>query len=280
MQYEQQADMEKQAEQLYLDELAREDHDAGVPEPTTAETQKDEDVIEEREAERVEVFEGYTKDELNAALAEIPKLRTSIERTNGTYGQRLADLQKTIDALKKGEAKQEPDQKPLKGLSRTKESYPELADQLATDIDELVEERSRQHISAFEQQIQERLDGERQAFQSELRNKEVSLLKRQHPDYIDVAGYDGIENGVIKWNNPAFGTWAATLPQDVQSAIINGNDANTLIDILSDFKKLQKKKQVTNLEKAIHHKSTSASGASSLDDEERMYQEELLKEGY
>jgi hypothetical protein len=290
----QQAQTEEDLEEAaFQAELGRDTVDAQAPAeetPNLEETQQSSqsEVAQEQEIQRVEVIPGYTKEEIDAALAEIPKLRSSIEKTNGTYGSRLADQQKIIDELR-NQRQQQTEQVQQKisklspdKLSRLKKEYPEMAEILAEDLSEIIGEPQQSvDLSSVEQKFMMRLDEDRQARQEEQMKSEARLLKREHPDYIETAGYTMAENGLIQWSNAAFGNWVAAQPKDVQDSIINGDDALDLSDHITAYKNSLKQKKQTHLEKAIQPKGAHMSrSASSLDEEDRLFREELAREEY
>lgn len=290
MQQETQAEID-QEEADFQAELANESYDDVQPpseQQPAAETNEPEPKEADQEVvkvERIEVIPGYTKEELDNVLTEVPKLRAALDKTNGTYGSRLAEQQKLIDELKARAAQpsataESAEVKQLK-LEHMRESYPELADILAKDLSGVGAQQSGIDPAIIDAAIKSRLDEDRQARATEALQREARLLKREHPDYEDIAKYTTNENGLIQWNNPAFGNWLASQAREVQDVIINSNDAYAISDVLTSYKTPLKKKKPNDLENAVQPKGLPSSrSVDHLDDEERAYQEELAKEDY
>ena len=67
---------------------------------------------------------------------------------------------------------------------------------------------------------------------------ELKLLKREHPDYAEVAGYRTNDVGMVIWNNFAFGNWVVqNLPSEDQQQLVQSNDAGFLSDVITRYKK-------------------------------------------
>lgn len=294
MQQNQQA---KTPEELEEEAFQREmeDDEVDAQAPAEAQTTTQDDPVNdpgvdqgEQRAERVEIFQGYTAEELSAALAEIPKLRKGLDTIGGTHGERLAAQQRVIDELRNQRAKSaEQDQQQItkltpEKLSRLGKEYPELAQMLAEDLSGLIGQPQTPDLSDVEQKFQQKLDEDRQARIEEQKRREIKLLSREHPDWNEVAGYEIAENGLIRWSNPAFGNWVSAQPKEIQDQIINGEDAFDLADRITEYKKtLKTEKRQTHLERAIQPRGTPATRASSYaDEEERLFQEELKREEY
>ena len=125
--------------------------DVKVEEPVTP-------VEEEVTPERVEVIEGFTKEELKEHLALIPKLQKAIDTTNGTYGNKIAELSKLIESMKSTSTSL--------NLDALREEYPDIAERLAkgnipevakeaeVDVLEVVEAKLAEERAAREQQEQ------------------------------------------------------------------------------------------------------------------------------
>ena len=96
--------------------------DAKVPEEPVAPVE--EEVV--TEPERVEVIEGFTKEELKEHLALIPKLQKALDTTNGTYGSKIAELNKAIESLKAAPATGEVKASGI-SLDALKQEYPDIA---------------------------------------------------------------------------------------------------------------------------------------------------------
>ena len=82
---------------------------------------------------------------------------------------------------------------------------------LAEDLsEEVVSQESNFDPSVIETTISRRLDEERQAREAEVVQREIRLLKREHPDFETIARYARNDNGLIQWDNPAFGNWVVS----------------------------------------------------------------------
>lgn len=297
MQENEQAKTDEELEnEAFLAEMGGSEVDVQAPADTetqgeeSADIQQDDPVDSEAQpdlpkVERKELIAGLTEEEIKEKLELVAKLQKSIDVTNGTYGSQLHSLKQRIEELTSNRqqkvegvvTKISPDR-----FSRLKQEYPELSELLAEDLSELLGASSQPDLTQFESMVQQRLDEERQERAKELQAKELRLLKREHPDFNEVAGYGANQQGIIQWNNPAFGNWVASQPQDIQDKVINGDDAFELADIISDYKRTlkQETKQKPNLERAIQPKGIPASrGLSDLDEEERAFREEMAR-GY
>ena len=253
---------------------------------TQQETVTQEAEGQEEPAQPVEAW----KKEIDEARAEIAKLRKSLDSTNGTYGSRLAEQQKIIDELKQQKAQSvEQTQQQVGNLSpeklkRLKQEFPELAEVLAEDLSELIGQ-PQTDLSNVEGMLQKKLDDERKAIrqelEQELKQKEIRLLKQQHPDFIEVAGYGKDENGFLKWNNPAFGNWLVSQPENIQQLAIQGSDAFELSSLITDYKNSLKQTQQSNrLNQAIQPKGSPPIRESTggMDEEDRAFHKEWKKQ--
>ena len=299
MQQDEQAKTDEDLEnEAFMAEMRGEEVDAQAPadEPEGGQQEADEQdeagnesaQEEAAKAERREVIAGLTEDEIKGKLELVDKLQRALDTTNGTYGQRLAAMQQRIEELTQ-ERQQKTDGAQQKAaqilpdrFSRLKKEFPELAELLVEDLSEVIPGQVMPDLTQFESRSQQMLDAERQARESTLQSLELRLLRRDHPDYEEVAGYTPTENGLIRWNNPAFGNWVLAQPADIQSKIINGNDAFELSDFITTFKEtLKQKKTQNNLNKAIQPKGIPAARElSALDEEERAFREEMARREY
>jgi len=241
---------------------------------------------EEAEPERVEVIPGYTEEEVKEQLATIAKLRKSLDTTNGTFGSKLADMQRKIDALTAPRQSDADKPKPVPlskdKFKRLKEEFPELAELLAQDLGDILQPGAAPDLDGFKSEFEQRLAKDRQEVEQKEAKRELRLLSREHPDWKEVAAYSPAANGLVQWHNPAFGAWIATQPEDVQNTVLHGRDAFEVADTISAYKATLKTqpavKKQTNLTKAIQPRGAATNRASSLDEEERLFREELAKE--
>ena len=185
---------------------------------------------------------------LNEALANIDKLKKSLDTTNGTYGQRIAQMNTVISELSRRLEQQQSASKvlvPKLNLAKLKEAqYDELADILQSAFDESFREFNElpsqkpfdpepyvQQIDARIKEVDDRITRREQEM-------ELKLLKREHPDYAEVAGYRTNDVGMVIWNNFAFGNWVVqNLPSEDQQQLVQSNDAGFLSDVITRYKK-------------------------------------------
>lgn len=302
MQQNEQAQTDEDLEnEAFMAEMRGEEVDVQAPTDETegsqqaAEEQNEtvDEVAQEESArvERREVIAGLTEDEIKGKLELVDKLQRALDTTNGTYGQRLAAMQQRIDELtqerqqKTGDVQQKAAQISPDRFGRLKKEFPELAELLIEDLSEAIPGQVMPDLTQLESKSQQMLDAERQARESTLQSLELRLLRRDHPDFSEVAGYTPMENGLIRWNNPAFGNWVLKQPADIQDKIINSNDAFELSDLLTKFKdtlKQNKQEKIqNNLTKAIQPRGVPAArDLSALDEEERAFREEMARREY
>lgn len=285
-------------EAAFLAEMASEEFDAPAPkteadeaepEPKTGTEQKADNAAQDPvEPERIEVIPGFTEEELKGRLAEVDKLKKALDTTNGTYGQRLAEMQKRLDAMTQtrqaetAPSKPETAQQSEERLKRLKAEFPELADLLAQDLDEVLSGVGKpdEAINAAKTDLQRQLDEERQAREQELVKQEIRLLQREHPDWQDIASYDKDENGLVRFKSQDFGQWVLGQPQETQDLILNGRDAFAIADKITEFKNSLKQRKQNNLRKAVQPRGTTSPRSTVEDEEERMFREELEREEY
>jgi hypothetical protein len=246
-----------------------------------------ESVEQEEKQERVEVIPGYTKEEIDAALAAIPKLQSALDRTNGTYGSRLAEQQKLIEELRNQKQQQvEQVQSQVSKLSpeslkRLRAEFPELAEVLAEDLSEIIVPQSQADITTIKREYDKRFDELRQTSEKEKVEMGRQMLEWLHPDWQEVAMYNTNEQGMItSWNDPKFGYWLTTQPEDVQQEIINSDNAFKLAKHITKYKDSLKpattNKKQTNLERAVQPQGVpSVRAPSDLDEEEAAFNARL-----
>lgn len=219
-------------------------------------------VVPEVEPERVEVIEGFTKEELKEQLALIPKLQKALDTTNGTYGARLAEMSKTIEKLqpKVDDTKTEVKAKSI-ALEKLKAEYPEIAELLAEDLKVSVEsdDSSAKLREEFEAKLAQR--------DQEEKERSLKRLARAHPDFKDIAYYI-VENGIVKFPDPKFGNWLADQPRDKFDLVLSSKDPDDLSEILTEYKEsLKPPKRTAQLEAAILPKGTNQQGRTMTDKE-------------
>jgi len=269
-------DVEEAPAQEDVNEEAEETKDAEPEEPKEAETE------EAEEPELKEEANDLAK-QLEALRQQNEKLQKALDKTNGTYGSQLSNLQQQIQLLT--QQRQEKADEVQKQVSAAKleklraGGFEELADLLESDLSN-VSAVDMPDIDGLKSEFQKQIESERIAREEELQRRELRLLQREHPDYWDVAGFSVNQNGLVQWNNAAFGNWVAGQDEDTQREIINGNDAYTLADHISAYKQTltqQPQKKAVNLEKAIQPKGIPSGRNTVLDEEEQAFRDEMKR---
>lgn len=269
-------DVEEAPAQEDVNEEAEETKYAEPEEPKEAETE------EAEEPELKEEANDLAK-QLEALRQQNEKLQKALDKTNGTYGSQLSNLQQQIQLLT--QQRQEKADEVQKQVSAAKleklraGGFEELADLLESDLSN-VSAVDMPDIDGLKSEFRRQIENERIAREEELQRRELRLLQREHPDYWDVAGFSVNQNGLVQWNNAAFGNWVAGQDEDTQREIINGNDAYTLADHISAYKQTltqQPQKKAVNLEKAIQPKGIPSGRNTVLDEEEQAFRDEMKR---
>lgn len=226
--------------------------DVKQAEETPPEAPVEEEVI----PERVEVIGGFTKEELKEHLALIPKLQKAIDTTNGTYGNKIAELSKLIESMKSTSTSL--------NLDALREEYPDIAERLAKgNIPEVVKEAEVDVLEVVEAKLAEERATREQADIDRARHR----LARVHPDFREIALYT-VEEGIVKFPDPKFGNWLANQPKDKFDMVIGSKDADDLSDILTEYKKsLVPVDKKPSLEAAILPKGNGLQGRTLTDKE-------------
>lgn len=213
-------------------------------------------VEEEVTPERVEVIEGFTKEELKEHLALIPKLQKAIDTTNGTYGNKIAELSKLIESMKSTSTSL--------NLDALREEYPDIAERLAKgNVPEVVKEAEVDVREVVEAKLAEERAAREQADIDRARHR----LARVHPDFREIALYT-VEEGIVRFPDPKFGNWLANQPKDKFDMVIGSKDADDLSDILAEYKKsLVPVGKKPSLEAAILPKGNGLQGRTLTDKE-------------
>lgn len=247
-----------EAEELKAFEAAMSDEvveDVKVPEEPVAPVE--EEVI--AEPERVEVIEGFTKEELKEHLALIPKLQKALDTTNGTYGSKIAELNKAIETLRST-----PTGGASINLDALKEEYPDIATLLAKGIPAGGDVNKDDDVLKL---VETKFAEERAQREVESIEASRKRLARVHPDFREIALYK-VEDGIVKFPDPKFGNWLANQPKDKYEAVIGSKDADDLSDILTEYKKsLVPEPKKASLEAAILPKGNGLQGRTLTDKE-------------
>lgn len=247
-------------------------------------------VVEETPAVEVrkEVIAGFTEEEIRAALEQLPRIQKALDTTNGTLGSRLAEQQKKLEEL--SVARQSVGKLSAGKMTRLSKEFPELATLLAEDLnDVMVQGGQSVDTSQIEQSFNTKLDElraesakkEREQVQRE-QARELKELSKAHSDWKEVAQFVVDTNtNSVKWNNPKFGEFVATLSQDEQTRLTSVWDAEFVTQKLDAFKASIKPKAVPK--KEIVEDATLPRGSrhtvpsTALDEEEAAYRAEMAK---
>lgn len=244
---------------------------------------------QETQPERVEVIPGYTQEELNQLkehVALIPKLQKALDTTNGTYGNKIAELQRVIDGLKT----QQPAAAAAVTLTSEKfkklsQAYPELAEALAEDLNGIIHKGDQSiDFEKYKQELDDRFGQRVAEIESRELEKAAKRLKKNHSDYAEVASWKQDENGVIHFNDMKFGNWISQQPREIQDVVLTSNDPDDVSDVLDNYKKSLKPAEPETksiLERAVQPKGvkTTSIGKTDQELEEEAFQEEM-KKGY
>lgn len=212
-------------------------------------------------AERVEVVPGYTQEELQESLAQIPKLKKALDTSYGTFGKKIAELDEII-AKHKSKAGDDQTEMNAKGvtLDALKQEYPDIAELLAKDL------KGGNNSDDVLKVVETKLAEERTQRETEAIEASRKRLARVHPDFRDIALYT-VEDGIVKFPDPKFGNWLANQPKDKFDTVTGSKDADDLSDILTEYKKSLVPPKKASLEAAILPKGNGLQGRALTDKE-------------
>lgn len=262
--------------------------DAETEEPTQETPEADVPPVvseEQKEAPKPK----YTEDDVVNAFATIAKLQKALDTVNGTYGNRLAEIQARINELQSKQ--QSATTMSSAKLEKLRAEYPDVADLLEADMQAILVKSDAPQIdqAAIDKLLEEKAAKLEQRLTEKEKQMEIRELKRVHPDFREVAGYDVDTNGIVEWINPEFGVWAATtLTKEERSELINSNDAGFLSEVLTRYKESKKTpsteepKQTSALkqktiENALRPKSVVSTSSGVGKSEEEIMREAMLK---
>jgi hypothetical protein len=254
--------------------------------PVTAEVVVTDDVNPEPEVvvdpvvERKEVIKGFTEEEIRAALEELPKLRKSIDTTAGTFGSRLAEQQQLIETMKaqkQAVGNLSPDK-----LTRLSKEYPELAEILASDLNEYIGKGGQDapvidQAPIIEGIVTKRLADQEVALERKL---ELKALAKRHGDWKETASFQvDPASQAITWNNPKFGEWVQKQAPEVRNKLISVWDADYVTEQLDKFKDAIKPKPVNkDLDDAVLPRGTRRVQAKADEnDEDAAFKAEMAR---
>ena len=242
-------------------EPAEADDDESPPEPEQDELP---------EPERVEIIPGYTKEEFDNVISDIPRVRSALDKAQGTYGQKMQALQAEIDQLKAA--------RPANiTLSKLEAEYPDLARLLAEDLQSgLPSQPSAQPVdfTAYKNELDEKIA----TFN---RNLALKQLESVHSDYREIATWsDNNDSKTVVFNDMKFGNWIAQQTKEVQNVVLTSDDPNELSKVLTDYKKAAK--STPNLDvirDAVQPRSIPTTVSAKSDDEleEEAFRAEMKK---
>ena len=263
-------------------EAAMKDDDAKAPSatpPPEDPAPQDEQEAQQAEVnERVEVVPGLTQEELNQLkeqAALVPKLQKALDTTNGTYGGKIAALERMI-AESKAQPKQAEAITPRKlsadDFKNLASEFPELAEKIAQDLSGVI---SRDNNSTG---VNESVDKIRAEFEEKLAARDREAIEKSkrrllklHPDYQDIAKYDVTEDGLARFKDPAFGQWLSNQSEEIQDIVFRSDDVDDVSGVLTAYKQtlkpVQQEKKTAALEKAILPKGVNS--ARMLSDKDR-----------
>lgn len=250
------------------------DAEAPAAEPTEA-NQAEAPVVE-----RKEVMAGYTEEEIKDAFNHIGKLQKALDSTNGTYGTRLDNQQRTIDELRQERQQSMGALTPSK-LKRLSQEFPEIAEMLAEDLNGLIGQGGQAFDPAqIEQIVTPRVQALEERMAKKEQELEIRALTKQHRDWREVATFEQQPDGRIAWKNQQFGQWADKLPAESRQKLLQSNDADFLSEQLTEFKKAVKPRvaQKQSLEAAVIPRGLSGqTQPSELADEEAAFRAEMAR---
>jgi len=191
----------------------------------------------EQVAERKEVIKGYTEEEIRGALELIPKLQKSLDTVGGTFGTKLEQQQQLITQLQA--QKQAVGSLSPEKLTRLSREYPELAEILASDLNEYISQGGQaapviDQAPIIEGIVTKRLADQEVALERKL---ELKALAKRHSDWKETASFMvDPESQAITWNNPKFGEWVQKQAPEVKTKLISVWDADFVTEQLDKFK--------------------------------------------
>ena len=185
---------------------------------------------------REEVLDGFTAEELQTYLAEIPKLQKQLDTVNGKFGQRFADQNKEIETLRNRPTANAASKLSPDAFKRLKEEFPELGTLLAEELQAAMVPGESVGFDAS--LLKDEVARSMTAFEKKVQAKSMKRLVKKFPDWEETAGYKQDEaTGFSTWNNPEFGNWVAEQSPAIQEEITNTDDPLDLLDHLNDFNK-------------------------------------------
>lgn len=267
---------EQKAEQAAFEaEMGQEVVEADAPAPATNTETKE---AVEPVVERKEVIKGFTEDEIRAALDQLPKLQKAIDTTAGTFGSRLAEQQQLITQLQT--QRQAVGSLSPEKLVKLHQEYPELAEILASDLNEIIGQGG-QTVATDPKQIESIASNvaERQILLAE-QKRDLNVLAKKHADWKETASFAvNAQNNAITWKNPKFGEWVQKQPAEVTNRITGVFDPDYVAEQLDKFKNGSKPKANDSIDVAVLPKGArkNATSNSELSEEEAAFRAEMAR---
>lgn len=188
------------------------------------------------------------------------RLRRTVDKTNGTYGNELQKLRMQLDTFSKSKQSQIK----LDGLNidnpafaKIKEDYPELGQAIvdgmrqALTVEDLQQEEQQEAITEVSEESKKTFD----PFNVELAMRE---LRKDHPDYENVARFSikQIAPGLnkIEWKDKNFGEFVEALDDDDRNVVMHGESPQEILrisEIISKYKQHSTKKEAPVVDTTI-----------------------------
>lgn len=215
------------------------------PETQTAEA----DITEQEDGREIEKPEPTIQEQIQAQAALIDKLQRALDKTNGTYGSELNHMKRKVAELESQKREVFKSISPAQ-LKRLTAAYPELANDLAEDLNEAFSTSKEAQEPIIDQPKSDpRIDSLNEStgkLAEQVKQIALNELSRIHPDWHEVAHWDtekipGVGD-VIKFDNPAFGEWVNKQDQDVKDVVFASEDIAAISQVLTKFKSESGKK--------------------------------------
>jgi len=258
-------------EQAFLAEMAGdeptvEDKEVIQAPEVVAETAETTDVVEP------EIQENYSRDEISAQFETIGKLQKSIDTLNGTYGNKIAVMQETIDTLRNELKSRGTNVLPESVMNKLNEDYPELAEVFQVEEQAGEAEKEAEPAEPALTDADKRIEEFIAQQNEEKQQRELRMLADKHSDWQDIAMFTKDNNGLVIWNDPAFGQFVTQLPEEERNTLMNVWDASFVASKISQYKDSLAKKPEKTTESSIED-AVRPSGTRS--DSQLSYEEEM-----
>lgn len=218
--------------------------------PAPAEDQKKHASGDDLAVEAAKVaLAGLTEDQLKDLLARVPEVERRLEAQMQKVTGKLGEFNRTLQSLQQMQASGRPAEqaaaRKIAGdmLKRTRQAYPDLADAIANDLNEIFATsasdggQSGQDATKAQQQGAQNVQGPTpeqiaQFTQARIadavghvtRQQELKLLAMRHPDFQQVAA------------SADFRLWAESLPAEDRAQVFTSEDALYVAEKLDAFK--------------------------------------------